>query len=132
MEMSTPDRLTLNELSPSKKKRLSGDKAALGLTAHEIRSSPVTLSFSGEGSLLNGPKARDHPAEKKKQRTSHSAIMNDSQWQEVVILLYCVIYVVYFLSDAVLYLVPLLIYFVFSIENGRQLQWWFILTNLEE
>jgi hypothetical protein len=50
-------------------------------------------------------------------------------------LLYCVVLVIYFLSVSLIsliHLVPLLIYCVFSIENGRQLLWCFFFSRQME
>ena len=66
----------------TKKKRRSGDAAALGMTAHEEYFKPATLSHGGQGSYLAGGLARSDPQSTYHGNRSRSKGAAAASWRE--------------------------------------------------
>ena len=67
---------------PKKKRRSSGDAAALGMTAHEERYSPEILSHGGQGSYLAGDRARSDPQSTYHGNRSRAKEAAAASWRE--------------------------------------------------
>ena len=66
---------------PQKKKRRSGDAAALGTTAHEERYAGSSLSYGGQGWMLAGGRARTDPQSLYQQQRTKAKKAAAASWQ---------------------------------------------------
>ena len=67
---------------PQKKKRRSGDAAALGMTKEEEYYEPATLSHGGQGSYLAGGRARSDPQSTYHGNRSRAKEAAAASWRE--------------------------------------------------
>ena len=86
IDLAEKVQVTINALegkAPSqKKKRRSGDEAALGTTAHEERYAGSSLSYGGQGWMLAGDGARTDPQSLyQQQRTKAKKAVAAASWR---------------------------------------------------